>query len=93
MSDQKYQFPKKRHSTTLTFLGIKLDSLAFEARLPLDKPTKCQTLIGETLNKKKAILKQLQQITVSHKLASSVLQSFGANENVLVQKSLLGIKN
>ena len=47
----------------MTCLGFKLDPLAFEAGLPLDKLTKCQALIGETPTKKQVILKQLQQIT------------------------------
>ena len=45
--------PKKIHSSLLllfyTCLGIELDSLAFEARLPLDKLTTCQALFGEAL--------------------------------------------
>ena len=50
-------------STTLTFLGIELDTLAFQARLPLDKLNKCMLSIEAAFTKKKITLKHLQQIT------------------------------
>ena len=50
-------------STTLTFLGIELDTLAFQARLPLDKLNKCMVSIEVALTKKNITLKHLQQIT------------------------------
>ena len=34
-------------STTLSFAGIELDSILLEARLPIDKISKCKTLISE----------------------------------------------
>ena len=45
-------------STTLTFLGMELDTLAFETRL--DKLTKCPALIDGAFTKKKAALKESQ---------------------------------
>ena len=49
-------------ATTLSFAGIELDSLAFEARLPADKLQKCVGLITEFLGRKKVTLKELQSL-------------------------------
>ena len=59
MSKEKTFMP----ATTMTFLGIELDSITFEARLPLEKLDKCKNLINEALCKKKLTLKELQQLT------------------------------
>ena len=59
MSKEKPFLP----ATTMTFLGIELDSVTFEARLPLEKLDKCKNLINEALSKKKLTLKELQQLT------------------------------
>ena len=37
-------------ATTLSFAGIELDSVSFEARLPLDKIDKCLSIITEFLS-------------------------------------------
>ena len=50
-------------ATTMTFLGIELDCVTFEARLPLEKLDKYKNLINEALNRKKLTLKELQQLT------------------------------
>ena len=46
----------------LIFLGIELDTLLMEARLPQDKLLNCQQLICSTLGKKSLFLKSLQSI-------------------------------
>ena len=51
-------------STTLTFLGIELDTCLMEARLPPDKLEKCSRKISEALSakKNKIKLRELQQL-------------------------------
>ena len=49
-------------STTLPFLGIILDTVHLEARLPQDKLDKCRSLVWEYLLKQKVTLKQLQSL-------------------------------
>ena len=46
--------------TTLTFAGIELDIILFEARLPADKITKSKALLSKFLQRKKATLKEVQ---------------------------------
>ena len=46
--------------TTLQFVGIELDSVRQEARLPLDKLTKCRTLLNHFLKKRSVTLRELQ---------------------------------
>ena len=41
-------------STTLSFWGIELDAILLEARLPIDKISKCKTLISEFLHRKES---------------------------------------
>lgn len=48
--------------TTMTFLGIELDSVAMEARLPPEKIKKIQDLLLIFKRKKKATLKELQSL-------------------------------
>ena len=50
-------------ANVMIFLGIELDTIKFEARLPLDKLDKCMRLIQDVLAKPKITLKKLQQIT------------------------------
>ena len=50
-------------ATTLSFAGIELDSVSFEARLPLDKTDKCLSLIANFLTRKKVTLKEIQSLT------------------------------
>jgi len=47
---------------TLSFAGIELDCLAFEARLPQEKIQKCLSAIEHTLSRKKVTLKELQSL-------------------------------
>ena len=49
-------------SRILPFLGIVLDTIKREARLPEDKLTKCQGLISEMLGSKKVRLRKLQSL-------------------------------
>ena len=46
----------------LSFAGIELDCLAFEARLPQEKIHKCLSAIEHTLSHKKVTLKELQSL-------------------------------
>lgn len=46
----------------LSFAGIELDCLAFEARIPQEKIQKCLSEIGHTLSCKKVTLKELQSL-------------------------------
>ena len=50
-------------ATTMTFLGIELDTVTFEARLPQEKLVTCREAIQKIINQPKATLRQLQQIT------------------------------
>jgi hypothetical protein len=49
-------------STTLTFLGIELDTLAMEARLPLDKVDKIKVALKATMKRRKVTLRELQSV-------------------------------
>lgn len=49
-------------STTLPFLGIILDTVNLEARLPQDKLDKCRSLVCEFLLKQKVTLRHLQSL-------------------------------
>ena len=60
-------------ATTLSFSGIELDSLSFEARLPLDKIDKCLGLIASFLTCKKVTLKEIQSLTGMLNFACSVV--------------------
>jgi len=48
--------------TTMSFLGIELDTVVMEARLPLDKLTKCQDQLSSFLGLSSATLKQIQSL-------------------------------
>ena len=50
-------------STCLSFLGIELDTLKMEARLPPEKVQKCISYINFALSRSKITLRELQQIT------------------------------
>ena len=54
--------PKKTvgPSTLLTFLGIELDTVRQEARLPLEKIQKCLSMVDMFLRRKKVTLEELQ---------------------------------
>ena len=60
-------------ATTLSFAGIELDSVSFEARLPLDKIDKCLSVISDFLTRKKVTLKELQSLTGLLNFACSVV--------------------
>lgn len=46
----------------ITFMGIELDSIQMEARLPQDKLTKLKALLDFHNNKRKITLKELQSL-------------------------------
>ena len=50
-------------NTTLQFAGIELDSVQQEARLPLDKLTKCRTLLHHFDTKCSVTLHKLHSLT------------------------------
>ena len=50
-------------ATALSFAGIELHSVSFEARLPLEKLDKCLSLISDFLTRKKVTLKEIQSLT------------------------------
>ena len=60
-------------STVLTFAGIELDSLTWEARLPQEKIDKCVQCIAGFLTRKKVTLKELQSLIGLLNFACSVV--------------------
>lgn len=48
--------------TALCFVGIEIDTIIFQARLPEDKISKCQTALQTVHCKKKATLRQIQSL-------------------------------
>ena len=59
--------------TTLTFAGIELDTILFEARLSADKITKSKALLSKFLQRKKATLKEVQSLIGLLNFACSVV--------------------
>jgi hypothetical protein len=59
--------------TVITFLGITLDSLRMEARLPPDKLSRITSIIGEFLLKKSCTKRELLQILGHFSFASRVI--------------------
>ena len=57
----------------IIFMGIELDSLLFEARLPQDKLQKCRALLREFFNQKSVTLRSLQSLIRVLNFASSVI--------------------
>lgn len=57
----------------MSFAGIELDSVSFEARLPLEKIDKCVGLISDFLTRKKVTLKDIQSLTDLLNFACSVV--------------------
>lgn len=57
----------------MPFLGITLDTILQEARLPLDKLDECRNLCRAFQNKKKITLKELQSIIGKLQFATSVV--------------------
>ncbi|XP_048582553.1 uncharacterized protein LOC125561881 [Nematostella vectensis] len=60
-------------STTLSFAGIELDTILFEARLPVDKIQKCLDTISKFLTRKKVTLRELQSLNGLLNFACSVV--------------------
>ena len=48
--------------TTITFLGIELDSVSMEARLPTDKVLKIRELLAQYMHRRKVMLVELQSL-------------------------------
>ena len=67
--------PKKTcgPATSMSFAGIELDSILWEACLPLDKIEKCVSLISEFCRRKKVTLKEIQSLVSLLNLACSVV--------------------
>ena len=59
--------------TTLPFLGITLDTVSMEARLPEDKLTDCRSILSEFLSREKVTLKELQRLIGILNFACSVI--------------------
>ena len=59
--------------SVIPFLGITLDSVCMEARLPVDKVVKCRELLHEFGGRKKATLKELQSLLGFLNFACSVI--------------------
>ena len=60
-------------ATTLSFAGIELDSVSFEARLHLEKLQKCVVTISDFLTRKKVTLAEVQSLTGLLNFACSVV--------------------
>ena len=60
-------------ATTLSFAGIELDSVSFEACLPQEKLEKCVATISDFLTRKKVTLKEVQSLTGLLNFACSVV--------------------
>lgn len=70
LSAEQTQLP----SQTMDFVGITLDVIKQEARLPLDKITKCRYLLEKFLHMKCCTLKELQSLIGVLNFACSVIQ-------------------
>ena len=55
-------FSSSQNHWSLHFVGIELDTVLMEGRLPPDKILKCQDLLHEFLSKEKATLRELQSL-------------------------------
>ena len=77
-------------ATTLSFAGIELDSVSFEARLPLEKIDKCLSLIANFLTRKKVTLKEIQSLTGMLNFACSVVVPGRAFLRRLIDLTVLG---
>lgn len=69
MAPEKTEGPAQ----VLSFAGIELDCNRQEARLPMEKVTKCLTTIGQLQSRKKVTLKDLQSIIGLLNFACSVI--------------------
>jgi hypothetical protein len=60
-------------STTLCFAGIELDTIRFEACLPLEKLRKCVDIISDFQKRKKITLREIQSLIGLLNFACSVI--------------------
>lgn len=60
-------------STTLEFLGLELDSVAMEARLPADKLVYLQDLLTDWASRRRASLQQIQELAGFLQFTSQVI--------------------
>ena len=60
-------------ATVLSFVGIELDTIKMEARLPEDKVLKCKHLISDFLRRKKVTLREVQSLAGLLNFACSVV--------------------
>ena len=67
----------------ISFAGIELDTLRMEARLPMDKTAKCQSLIASFLRRKKVTLREIQSLTGLLNFACTVVVPDGLSCVVL----------
>ncbi|RUA06910.1 MAG: hypothetical protein DSY43_00970 [Gammaproteobacteria bacterium] len=79
-------------STTLSFAGIELDSVLFEARLPLDKVSKCLLFISDFLSRKKVTLREIQSLIGLLNFACSVIRPGRAFLRRLIDRTV-GIRS
>ena len=64
-------------TTALQFLGITLDTVSMEARLPEDKLAQCRSLILSFLNREKATLREIQSLIGVLSFSCSVIPGRG----------------
>lgn len=62
-------------STTVTFLGVLIDTSRFELRLPADKLTRLQGLLREWLHKRSATRKELESLLGHLSHAATVIRA------------------
>lgn len=60
-------------NTVLSFVGIELDVINSEARLPVDKINKCNQIITDFMRRKKVTLKEVQSLVGHLNFACSVI--------------------
>ena len=86
--------PKKTYGpvTTLSFVGIELDSVLLEARLPSNKLNRFRSLISEFLHRKKVTLKEVLSFTGLSNFVCSVVRPGRALLEQLIDLTL-GIRS
>jgi hypothetical protein len=66
---------KSEEGTTVSFLGIELDTVKMEARLPKDKYQKATTLVAQTLQRSSVKYSELESLVGFLAFASKVVRS------------------
>jgi hypothetical protein len=66
---------KSEEGTTVSFLGIELDTVLMEARLPQEKYEKATTLVAETLHRSSVKYSELESLVGFLAFASKVVRS------------------